>query len=200
MSLLYNTFFWLLSSSCAGKQSSFKNTIKININSQTSLPTQTEASSSTITAVLSTVALGGFNAGGINGSNFKQDSTTISLIEISSDRDGDSETTYSREIIISDGVLTTTTDGSFVPNTLVTGNVVTEIETLVENASGYYMTAVDEFTTGTTHYIEGTYETCSFVDAGAGAASAGCSDSDYLVEMPTNGDSTTTVYHSTQFF
>ncbi|KAJ4493454.1 hypothetical protein C8J55DRAFT_159912 [Lentinula edodes] len=172
MSLLHNTLFCLL---LFGVRA---------YSQQTSSPTATVASSSTVTAVLSTIDLGGFNLGGETISGFEQEFTTISVVGISSrtGSDGKSATTYSREIIISDAILTTATDGSLIPNTAVPGNVITEAETI---------------TTGSTYEIQGNYETCSF--AGPGAVSAGCSDSDDLVEMPTDGGSTTMVYHSGQF-
>ncbi|KAJ3812457.1 hypothetical protein EV368DRAFT_79770 [Lentinula lateritia] len=204
MSLLRNTLFCLLLFGVRAYPQ------------QTSSPTATVASSSTVTAVLSTIDLGGFNLGGETISGFEQEFTTISVVGISSGTgsDGKSETTYSREIIISDAILTTATDGSLIPNTVVPGNIITEIgecpmskineeglsihaDTFVENVSGYYVTDAETITTGSTYEIQGNYETCSF--AGPGAVSAGCSDSDYLVEMPTNGGSTTTVYHSGQF-
>ncbi|KAJ3872578.1 hypothetical protein F5051DRAFT_445053 [Lentinula edodes] len=187
MSLLHNTLFCLLLFGVRAYPQ------------QTSSPTATVASSSTVTAVLSTIDLGGFNLGGETIPGFEQEFTTISVVGISSrtGSDGKSATTYSREIIISDAILTTATDGSLIPNTVVPGNVITEIKTFVENVSGYYVTDAETITTGSTYEIQGNYETCSF--AGPGAVSAGCSDSDYLVEMPTDGGSTTTVYHSGQF-
>ncbi|KAJ3864376.1 hypothetical protein EV359DRAFT_64076 [Lentinula novae-zelandiae] len=187
MSLLHNTLFCLLLFGVRAYPQ------------QTSSPTATVASSSTVTAVLSTIELGGFNLGGETIPGFEQEFTTISVVGFSSrtGSDGKSATTYSREIIISDAILTTATDGSLTPNTIVPGNVITEIETFVENVSGYYVTDAETITTGSTYEIQGNYETCSF--AGPGAVSAECSDSDYLVEMPTDGGSTTTVYHSGKF-
>ncbi|KAJ3753985.1 hypothetical protein EV360DRAFT_87272 [Lentinula raphanica] len=161
----------------------------------TTSPTQTVISSSTVTAILQTIDLDGYNLGGLTLSGFEQDFTTISIIGISvgTDSDGksESETTYSREIIVSDAVLTVATDGSVVPNTLIPGSISTDIETIVENGSGYYINNVDSFTSGTDVLSEGAYITCSFADSNA--ASAGCSESDYL-----QGPSTTT-YRSLQY-
>ncbi|KAJ3718203.1 hypothetical protein F5878DRAFT_633385 [Lentinula raphanica] len=161
----------------------------------TTSSTQTVISTSTVTAILQTIDLDGYNLGGLTLSGFEQDFTTISVIGIStgtdSDGKGESETTYSREIIVSDAVLTVATDGSVVPETFAPGYISTDIETIVENASGYYIDNVDSFTSGTDVLSEGAYITCSFADSNA--ASAGCSESDYL-----RGPSTTT-YRSLQY-
>ncbi|KAJ3792894.1 hypothetical protein GGU11DRAFT_454252 [Lentinula aff. detonsa] len=186
MSLLRNTLSYLLFLRCL---------VWAYPQQITDSPTLTAVSTSTVTAVLQTIDLEGFDIGGETLSGFEQDYTTISIVGIStgtgSDGKSETETTYSREILVSDAILTIATDGSLEPNTLVAGNIITYLNTIVENASGYYISEADDITSGTVQYSEGTYETCSF--AGPNAVSAGCSDSDYLMR------SSTTVYQSLEF-
>jgi len=144
------------------------------------------------TAVLATVALDfGSVDSSISGS--EEDFTTIALVGISSGTDSNgnsvSETTYSRELVVSDAAFTTTTNGEVVVDTLVPGVVMTEIDTIVENASGYYISGSQYFTGGTLSVtVQGEYLTCSFTNPEATVG--GCSESDILPEA------TTTLHHS----
>lgn len=122
------------------------------------------------------------------------------------------------EAVVSDAVLTTTVGGSIIPDTLVPGNAMTQIgdyfqrssntgceskhrvltETIVEDASGYYISYsttenIDD-SSMTSSYIQVDYQTCSF-----SGVTGGCSDSDYLVELPTSGSSVVTSFHSDSF-
>lgn len=180
---------------------------------QTGSPSLTTSPSAATTATLEIVSfeLGGFNLGSsISGE--EQDFTTIALVGISSGTDSNgnsiSETTYSEEIINSYAAsFTTTTDGELVVNTLVPGQVISNIgkcsshvwclrrnmdlppsyaDTIVENASGYYVTGTQYFTGAP----EGDYTTCSFA---ADGSVGGCSYVDFVPDTTTSGNPTSTV-------
>ncbi|KIK58542.1 hypothetical protein GYMLUDRAFT_245962 [Collybiopsis luxurians FD-317 M1] len=208
MSLLRKTFFYFL-------LTSFKSAWA-NPQLQSSVPTATpsssgQASTPVVTAIISTIALGGFNLGGETISGLEEELTTISILGISSgtgsNGESESETTYYREIVVSDAVETTTTGGQLIPNTLVPGQIFTDIgetllcsylaledETIVENASGYRAFASSTFTIDGSTGIQNTYETCSF---GSDGVSGGCSESDVLAMGA--GGSSTTLYHTISY-
>ncbi|KAF9061559.1 hypothetical protein BDP27DRAFT_1337852 [Rhodocollybia butyracea] len=102
------------------------------------------------------------------------------------------------EVVASDAILTTTPGTSIIPDTMVPGNVMTQIETIVEDASGYYISysttedTVDNSVTSS--YIQVGYQTCSF-----SGAMGGCSDSGYVVELPTSGGPAVTSFQSDSF-
>jgi len=141
--------------------------------------------------------LGGFNLGGESISGSEEEFTSIVILGIGSDTEKpeESQTTYSIEEVVSEAVLTTTAGGSIIADTLVPGSIMTQIDTLVEDGSGYYIsystTELIENDFGTSSYIQDDYETCSF-----SGAVGGCSDSDYLIELPTSGGSVVTSFHS----
>ncbi|KAF5376758.1 hypothetical protein D9757_009479 [Collybiopsis confluens] len=194
MSLLHSTLFYFLIASF-----NFSNFAWAYPQLQNSVPTPTPSSSSdqasapVITAVISTIALGGFDLGGETISGSEEEFTEYSVLDISSgagtDGESESETTYYRKIVVSDAVFTTTTGDQIIPDTGVPGYIYTEIDTIVENASGYRQWGSTNVTTEGSVAIQNEYQTCYINSDGVGG---GCSMGVVRIDM---ASSTISIFH-----